>query len=202
MRRVKSVAPYVVKVQAQGRGVLVRRRFQKLKAAIQSCKMSVVKLQSIARARIAQRGHKEITKTFSQPVVLGNIVALQAHARGAILRARLAHQDRLLARAETSIMGLQAHVRGVLVRRRVRTQLAKLENVTDVVVRIQAAVRTYLARKRLLNLIRIYIPSPPPSCGQARPTPLLFHTSVPASMCTTPIPNTIPTPSSFRPQPR
>ncbi|KAI0751641.1 hypothetical protein C8Q80DRAFT_1310107 [Daedaleopsis nitida] len=154
LRCIRAIIPYAVKVQAQSRGVLVRRRFQKLKAAIKNCKMSVVKLQSVARARIAQRSHKEIAKSFARPVVLGNIVAMQAHVRGALLRARLARQDAKLARAESGVVRLQAQVRGVLVRRRVRTQLAKLEDVTDIVVRIQAAVRTYLARKRLLNLIR------------------------------------------------
>ncbi|RPD67315.1 hypothetical protein L226DRAFT_452633 [Lentinus tigrinus ALCF2SS1-7] len=154
LRRIKATVPYIVKIQAQSRGVLVRRKFQKLKSAIKSCKVSVVKLQSVARARIAQRSHKEIAKSFAKPVVLDNIVAVQAHARGALLRARLARQDAGLARAETGVVALQAQVRGVLVRRRVRTQLAKLDDVSDVVVRIQAAVRTYLARKRLLNLIR------------------------------------------------
>ncbi|KAI0774141.1 hypothetical protein C8Q74DRAFT_1200411 [Fomes fomentarius] len=154
LRRIKATIPYVVKIQAQSRGVLVRRRFQKLKSAIKNCKVSVVKLQSVARARIAQRSHKEIAKSFAKPVVLGNIVAVQAHARGALLRARLARQDAKLARAESGVVRLQAQVRGVLVRRRVRTQLAKLDDVTDIIVRIQATVRTYLARKRLLNLIR------------------------------------------------
>ena len=154
LRMIKATVPYVVKIQAQSRGVLVRRKFQKLRSAIQSCKVSVVKLQSIARAQIAQRSHKEIAKSFAQPVVLDNIVTLQAHARGALLRARLARQDARLARAESGVVALQAQVRGVLVRRRVRTQLAKLDDVSDIVVRIQAAVRTYLARKRLLNLIR------------------------------------------------
>ncbi|KAH9918193.1 uncharacterized protein BXZ73DRAFT_92257 [Epithele typhae] len=153
VRRVKAVAPYVVKVQAQSRGVLVRRRFQKLKAAIQSCKMSVVRLQSIARARIAQRSHTQIAKSFTKPVVLNNIVALQAQARGALLRAKLSRQDARLARAESGIAALQARVRGVLVRRRVRTQLAKLEDVTDIVVRIQAAPTQGYARLVSLQAI-------------------------------------------------
>ncbi|EJF61117.1 hypothetical protein DICSQDRAFT_60830 [Dichomitus squalens LYAD-421 SS1] len=154
LRRVKSVAPYIVKVQAQARGVLIRRKFQKLKAAIRGCKVSVVQLQSVARARIAQRSHKEIAKSFAKPVVLDNIVALQAHARGALTRARLTRQDRQLARAESGVVGLQAQIRGVLVRRQVHTQLAKLDDITNIIVRIQAAARTYIARKRLLNLIR------------------------------------------------
>ena len=154
LRKVKSLAPYIVKVQAQARGVLVRRKFLKLKAAIRGCKVSVVKLQSVARARIAQRTHTQIAKSFAQPVVLGNIVALQAHARGALLRAHLTRQDRRLARAESGVVSMQAQIRGVLVRRRVHTQLAKLDDITNIIVRIQAASRTYLARKRLLNLIR------------------------------------------------
>ncbi|KAI0327762.1 hypothetical protein GY45DRAFT_1256320 [Cubamyces sp. BRFM 1775] len=154
LRLIRASVPYVVKVQAQSRGVLQRRKFQKLKAAIRSCKMSVVKLQSMARARIAQRSHKEIAKEFARPVVMENIVALQAHARGMLERIRVARQRAQLARAESGVVRLQAQVRGVLMRRRIRTQLAKLEDVEDIVVRIQAAVRTYLARKRLLGLIR------------------------------------------------
>ncbi|OBZ70404.1 Ras GTPase-activating-like protein rng2 [Grifola frondosa] len=154
LRAVMSATKFVLKVQAQARGVLQRRRFLKLKSAMRSCKVSVVKFQSLARARIAQNTHKEVAKEFAIPIVMSNIVALQANARGALTRARLARRRMLLVRMEDSIVRLQAQARGVIVRRRVRSQMAKLENVTDVVVRIQAAVRTYLARKRLLILIR------------------------------------------------
>ncbi|KAH8105969.1 ras GTPase-activating protein [Cristinia sonorae] len=154
LRRVRALTQTAIRLQAQSRGVLQRRRYQKFKAAMRNAKVSVIQLQSLARAKIAQRSHHEVAKTFSRPVVMHSIVAFQAHARGALLRARMRKQLSQLHYATASIANLQAHARGVILRRRVRTQLATLENVADVVVRIQAAVRTYLARKRLLILIR------------------------------------------------
>ncbi|OCH90975.1 hypothetical protein OBBRIDRAFT_729743 [Obba rivulosa] len=154
IRQIKGTAKYIVMVQAQARGVLLRRRFSKLKAAIRSCKASVMKLQTVARARLVQKTHKEVSKSFSKPIVISSIVGLQAHARGVLRRARHDHLLAQLQHASSGVTELQAQARGVIVRRRVRTQLAKLEDVTDVVVRIQAAVRTYLCRKRLLALIR------------------------------------------------
>ncbi|KZT72473.1 ras GTPase-activating protein [Daedalea quercina L-15889] len=154
LRAVRASVKYITKAQAQARGVLIRRRFLKLKSALTNSQFSIVKLQTAARARIVQKSHKELAKTFATPLVMENIVDLQAHARGVILRRRLARQQTLLERATPYIIQLQAQMRGLLVRRRFRTQLAKLGDVTDVVIRIQAAVRTYLARKRLLALIR------------------------------------------------
>ncbi|CCL99414.1 uncharacterized protein FIBRA_01432 [Fibroporia radiculosa] len=154
LRAIEASVPYVVKAQAQGRGALQRRRYLKLKTALRSSKISVVKLQTAARARIVQRTHRELTKAFAVPIVMDNILGLQAHARGVLLRRNLARQQALLRQAQPYIVKLQSQARAALLRRRVRTQLAKLEDVTDVVIRIQAAVRTYLARKRLLGLIR------------------------------------------------
>lgn len=121
---------------------------------MRNAKMSVVKLQSLARAKIAQKTHQEVTKSFSRPVVMHSIVAFQAHARGALLRRRMRQHLTRLSYATVNLARLQAQARGVILRRRIRTQLASLEDVTDIVVRIQAAVRTFLARKRLLQLIR------------------------------------------------
>ncbi|KAI0952208.1 hypothetical protein AcV7_008086 [Taiwanofungus camphoratus] len=154
LRGVRASIKHFTKIQAQARGVLQRRKFSKLKDALRRSKFSVVKLQSMARARVVQRTHKELAKAFATPLVMHNVVAVQAHVRGALRRSQLARQQLLLNRAEPHVIRVQAQARGVLIRRRVRTQLAKLEDVTDVVVRIQAAVRTFLARRRLLSLIR------------------------------------------------
>src|SRR5262249_3616179 len=144
----------IVHLQAQIRGVLRRRRYQKLKGALRTSQPSITKLQSIARARKARTTHKELAKTFSQPVTLFSVTALQAHCRGALARRRYEKRLRAFARRATTFTSLQSQCRAVLMRRQVRKQIAKLEDVTHVVVRIQAAVRTYLARKRLLALIR------------------------------------------------
>lgn len=141
-------------MQAQSRGFLVRRRFAKLKGAIRNSITSVTKLQTVARARIAQRARKEQLRAFTSDSTMTDIVRFQAIARGALQRRVITKQLQILDSLDSSTVGLQAQARGVLMRRRVRTQLAKLDDVSHVVVRIQAAVRTYLARKRLLTLIR------------------------------------------------
>ncbi|EJD53517.1 hypothetical protein AURDEDRAFT_52863 [Auricularia subglabra TFB-10046 SS5] len=141
-------------VQAQARGVLQRRRYARLKAALRTSKMSFVKLQAVARAKVIRTSHNQLSKTFANPIVMTSIVGVQAATRGYLARRRAAAHQAQLARIEPSVVDLQAHVRGVMVRRRVRAQLAKLDNVTDIVVRIQAAARAFLARRRLLLLIR------------------------------------------------
>ncbi|KAF4602416.1 hypothetical protein EYR40_005623 [Pleurotus pulmonarius] len=154
VRRITASVPHVVKVQAQLRGILLRRRFAKLKAALRKSNVSVTKLQSIARARIAQNAHNEIAKTFAIPLVHRSVVGLQAHARGALARRKVARLYASLKRTEPYVAGVQAQCRALLVRRRFHNQLAKLEDVTNVIIRIQAAARTFLAKKRLLALIR------------------------------------------------
>ena len=154
LRRIKGSVRYIIKTQAQARGVIQRRRLRKLLAAMQSCQPAVVKLQAFMRARLARKTHKEVTKTFSGPVLVQSVIPFQALARGALARRRIGRQLGTLDQFVPSIILLQAQARGVLVRRRIGAQLAKLDDLNDVVIRIQASVRTYLSRKRLLTLIR------------------------------------------------
>ncbi|KAI0053622.1 ras GTPase-activating protein [Auriscalpium vulgare] len=165
LRLVRAASSGIVKVQAQIRGYLIRRRFAQLRAAFQVRVLSVVKMQNLARARIVQREQKQLLRVLTAPPVFRSIANLQAAARGALQRAKIAKQLNLLDHQETSVIALQAQARGVIVRRRIRTQLAKLDDVLHVVVRIQAACRTYLARKRLLALIR----------GLRKVTPILIQ---------------------------
>ena len=146
--------PYIIKVQAQLRGVLQRCHHSRLRTALRTSSVTVTKLQAVARARMTRNAHFELTKTFGRPLIKSAVVAFQAHARGAFVRTRVNQKMMLLHHSVRCFTVLQAHCKGVLTRRRMRTQMAKLEDVTHVVVRIQAAVRTYLARKRLLALIR------------------------------------------------
>ncbi|KAG6810418.1 hypothetical protein H0H92_011957 [Tricholoma furcatifolium] len=154
LRDIRNSTPSIIRLQAHLRGVLRRRQLSRLLAALRSSRFSVTKLQAIARARVVRNAHKELSKSFSRSVVNFSIVALQAHARGAIMRRSLSLLAHLIERQKPRFIALQAHCRGVILRRRLRTQMAKLEDVSHVVVRIQAAVRTYLSRKRLLLLIR------------------------------------------------
>lgn len=164
LERIRASVKYVVKTQAQIRGVLQRRRFAQLKSALQSSRVLFVKLQSSARAKIARQTVIEVSKTFAKIEISTSVVSVQAAARGFLKRAGISEQLRKLDVAVDSIVGLQAQCQGVLVRRQIRTQLAKLDDVSSTVIRIQAATRTYIARKRLLNLIR----------GLRRATPMLI----------------------------
>lgn len=154
LRRIRQMTRYIIKMQAQSRGVLTRRQYQKLRAGLRTSSKSVLKLQSIARARLARNQHQQLSKVLHQPIVLSNVVQLQAAARGALARRRDRAILSALKRSEPFIVGLQAHSHGALTRRRMRTQLAKLDDVADVIISIQAAARAFMARKRLLNLIR------------------------------------------------
>jgi Ras GTPase-activating-like protein IQGAP2/3 len=111
-------------------------------------------LQAVARGHLLRRSQKEITKSFFTPKVDLSVIALQAHARGKLVRLQVQRRTRRFESVQSSVVALQAHCRGLIMRRRLRSQLAKLENVAHVVIRIQAAARTFLARKRLLMLIR------------------------------------------------
>ena len=152
--RIRGISNVAVKIQAQARGVIQRRRFRLFKGALQRSSAAFVKLQSIARARIVRKSHQQVTKSFSQRIVVNSVINIQAACRGVLARRRIQEQMSLIERIVPKVIGLQAHARGVLERRIFGRQLAKLDDISDIVVRIQAAVRTYLVRKRLLMLIR------------------------------------------------
>ena len=153
LAHIQTCIPNVVKVQAQARGLLCRKRIAALKFALRGKKHVVVKLQSLARARVTRRHVNELTKKFEEVDVSSSVVAIQAAARGFLKRATVSMQLRQLDLIQDSILHLQAQCRGLVVRRRIRTQLAKLDDSSSTVVRIQATCRTYLSRKRLLALI-------------------------------------------------
>ncbi|CAG7849424.1 Ras GTPase-activating-like protein IQGAP1 [Serendipita indica DSM 11827] len=154
VRRIRALSKIFIRVQAQARGVLVRRRTQKLKAGLRTMSRSILKLQSVARARIVKKQHNQLAKVLHNPVIIKNVVGLQATVRGYLVRNQQAELLGALTRAEPHVVKLQARIRAALVRRRLRTQLAKLDDARDIVVHIQAAARAFMARKRLLNLIR------------------------------------------------
>ncbi|KAG8842212.1 hypothetical protein FRB96_005929 [Tulasnella sp. 330] len=154
LARMRYAARFITKIQAQARGVLERRKWTRIRGALRSSKVSIVKLQALARARIRKNIHQQVMKSLEVPIVMSGVVALQAAARGALVRKRIRKQLSEFWDVERSVRDLQAHVRGVIVRRRVRAQLARLDDITHVVVRIQAACRSWLARQRLLALIR------------------------------------------------
>ncbi|KIK68184.1 hypothetical protein GYMLUDRAFT_155669 [Collybiopsis luxurians FD-317 M1] len=141
-------------LQAQLRGVLLRRRYNRVRGALRSSKRVFVNLQSIARAKLARQNHNELTRTFSHPEMVHSIAAFQAHGRAVLCRRKFLERAALMHHLSPCYTALQAHCRGVLIRRQMKKQMAKLEDVSQTVVRIQAAVRTFLARKRLLLLIR------------------------------------------------
>ena len=154
LRRIRSIFDTVVKIQAQARGVIQRRRFRLFKGALQRSSAAFVKLQSIARARLIMKSHQQVTKSFSQRIIVNSIVSIQAACRGTLARRKIQKHMSLIERIIPEVIGLQAHARGVLERRMIGRQLAKLDDISDVIIRIQAAARTYLVRKRLLMLIR------------------------------------------------
>ncbi|TDL29206.1 hypothetical protein BD410DRAFT_735994 [Rickenella mellea] len=154
LTRIRAARRYVIKIQAQARGVLQRRRFGKLKSALSRSHVSVVKFQALAKAKLARKAHQQVHKVLEHPRIMRSVAAIQAVARGLLVRRNMAQRHRAIARIEKVVIGLQAQARGVITRRQVGAQLAKLDDSVDVVIRIQAAARCYLARKRLLNLIR------------------------------------------------
>ena len=154
LRRIRSISNIAVKIQAQGRGIIQRRRFRLFKGALHRSSAVFVKLQSIARARVVRKSYQQVSKVFSQRIVMNSIVNIQAACRGVLARRRIQRYTSLLQGIVPEVIGLQAQARGVLERRRIGRQLAKLDDISDIIVRIQAAARTYLARKRLLILIR------------------------------------------------
>ena len=72
---------FIVKVQAQSRGVIQRRRYAKLKAALAKGRISIQKLQAVARAKLAKKTHQQIQKKLGQTHTNKGIIAMQATAR-------------------------------------------------------------------------------------------------------------------------
>ncbi|KAF8332668.1 uncharacterized protein EI90DRAFT_683028 [Cantharellus anzutake] len=154
IQRVRSTLAIIIKVQAQARGILERGRFAKLKGALRSSKFSIVKLQAIARAKISRKVHTEAAKTLHQPIMQDGVIALQARARGVLVRKGIDVILYKLSKVEPHIIGFQACARGGILRRRVRSLRDELDDVPDIIVKIQSACRAVLARQQLLMLVR------------------------------------------------
>ncbi|KAF8175380.1 hypothetical protein BJ912DRAFT_988665 [Pholiota molesta] len=139
-----SMVPWAIalqaraRVQAQVRGVLQRRRYSRLKAALRKISFPTQRLQAASRGHLLRRSQKELTKSFFRPRIGLAVVSFQARARGALVRLQVQQRLRALDRVEDSI-------------------LRKLEDVTHIVVSIQAAatgVVVALQARARANLIR------------------------------------------------
>src|SRR5262249_35334345 len=92
LRRIAASAKYTVKIQSHCRGVLQRHRLALLKSALRRNNATVLKFQSIARARAVRNAHRELLKAFMQRPVRISVLTLQAHARGVLSRRRIARK--------------------------------------------------------------------------------------------------------------
>ncbi|EPQ27617.1 uncharacterized protein PFL1_04755 [Pseudozyma flocculosa PF-1] len=141
-------------VQAQIRGVLVRRAHHRKEAALRTSTRTYVGIQAMVRARLARQAHAERVKEIHDDRNHAAIERFQARARGALLRKRFYQNISALDQHEAGVTGVQAQIRGALARREYEDRIMRLAESTEDVIKLQAACRAVLAKQKLLGTIR------------------------------------------------
>ncbi|KAI0268208.1 hypothetical protein BC834DRAFT_821746 [Gloeopeniophorella convolvens] len=177
--RLQLAQRYIVRAQAQGRAILVRREIESLRkqqtnlipwaVALQSAarayclrrrwlawirhirarSQSVVKIQAQIRGVLVRR-RQAVLNTAVQRCVF-SITKMQAQARARIARRK---QDQLMKVFSTpkvfgSIVGLQAAARGALQRLATTRQLHALDRLEGSIIALQAQAKGVLVRRRI-----------------------------------------------------
>lgn len=135
------------KVQAQIRGVLSRRRYERQIFDLGDAIESVIAMQSICRAVLARRAL--LNRIRAMRGCTDCIVAVQAQIRGLLARKMRKQLGLALQRVEVtkSVGGLQSFARAALARRRHQEQKKQLDFIQPDVVGFQAQIRGILARR-------------------------------------------------------
>ena len=150
----RMLAVWAPVVQAQVRGVLVRRAHHRKEAALRTSTRTFVGLQAAVRAKLARQAHAEQLKQIHDDRTQLAMELFQARARGALLRKRFYQSISSLDQHEAGIAGLQARVRGALARKAYEDLIFRLADATEDVIKLQAACRSKLAQQKLLSTIR------------------------------------------------
>ncbi|KAG6854797.1 hypothetical protein C0991_001224 [Blastosporella zonata] len=144
----------IVAFQAHGRGVLVRRRFERLISLLKSQESRFIALQAHCKGLIMRRRLRiQMAKLEDVTHV---VVRIQAAARTYLARKRLLLLIRGLRRATPVVVGFQARARANLARQRHENLQKALSEVKTVVSvgGFQALARAKLARNRHQELTR------------------------------------------------
>lgn len=152
IRALRSASDEIVSVQAQVRGALARRQQARLAAALQKvdCIRSVGSLQSLARAAITRRKHREQQKQLA--FVTPDVTHLQAQIRGLLVRQEYDWWRNHLHESEPVAVHLQSLVRGLLARRRHFARLRHYQEQMAKVVKIQSLFRAKQQGEQYRNL--------------------------------------------------
>ncbi|EIW76096.1 hypothetical protein CONPUDRAFT_64414 [Coniophora puteana RWD-64-598 SS2] len=146
----------VTSVQAAVRTYLARKRLLTLIRGLRRVTPLLVGVQSVARAGLARRAHRDIGKALGEVRVVGGVQNFQALARAALARNKHREQAKQLTFVEPDVRGLQSLARGYLVR---RDYLAWRDHVwasEPVAVALQALLRGVLQRRKFRQKMAYY----------------------------------------------
>jgi Ras GTPase-activating-like protein IQGAP2/3 len=108
---------HVIALQAVARGVLARRRRLRFERSFDRVQPTVVSLQSLARAKLARRAHQDMQKALSKVEMTSSIGGLQSLLRSRLASKKTLEQKKQLEFVQPDVIGFQALARGVLARR-------------------------------------------------------------------------------------
>lgn len=139
-------SPVFIALQSQCRGLLFRRKFRHQMAKLEDVSQTVVRIQASCRTYLARKRLLNLIRGLRKATA--SVVSFQTLARAKIQRQQHKEMTRSLATASTvkSVGGLQSFARAALARNRHREVNRKLEFVAPDMVQFQAAVRGAMVR--------------------------------------------------------
>lgn len=146
--RFRAKAALVVRVQAQCRGALMRRRWLVSRGEDSEVTV-VVALQAVARGFIVRRAAAAIRRYLSTSERMTFVVSVQTQVRGYLVRRQLALLRLRLWVAEPDVVALQTRCRQILARRNVRERRHHSAALMSDLVGLQAVVKRLLTLKDL-----------------------------------------------------
>lgn len=137
----------IIRFQAAARSYLARKRLLRLIRNLRQAIPAIVQFQTMARAKIVRRKHEEINKALSKATVIKSVGGLQAFARAAIIRKQHRQLEKQLEVTLPDVLGVQAAARGALLRREYFAWRDHLRRSGDVATFLQALLRGALQRR-------------------------------------------------------
>ncbi|KAJ4478052.1 ras GTPase-activating protein [Lentinula aciculospora] len=140
------LSPCYIALQAHCRGVLIRRQMRKQMAKLEDVSQTVVRIQAAVRTYLARKRLLLLIRGLRKATPL--VVGFQARARAALARQKHENLSKALSEVKTikAVSGMQSLARAALARNRHREINRKLDFVAPDMVGLQAAVRGALAR--------------------------------------------------------
>jgi Ras GTPase-activating-like protein IQGAP2/3 len=156
MAKLEDVTHVVIRIQAAARTYLARKRLLGLIRGLRKATPVITGLQARARAKLARQHHESLSKALATVQVATSVGGFQARARAALTRKRHREHQKRIEFFVPDVVGFQAVSRGALVRVEYRAWRDHLWRSQPVVVLLQAMLRGLLLRRKFRQKLEYY----------------------------------------------